>query len=749
MAVLLIVVSALASVLAAASFGALLISQLRLPLFRQERGVIAFILGAGCMSLIVFAMCAAHIYYRGVILAVGLAAILFAWYRGALWNRETPAFGPLDKFERALLVLFVPFVVLYLANAIAPETSPDGSSYHLGIIAHYVRAHGFVPLHTTVYSSLSEGVELIYMVAFTFGRHSAGALVHLIFFSAAAWLMVCFGRRTGQTKAAIAASFLFYASPIAGVDGSSAYIDCATAAILFTVFYLLYVWRTIEESNGLLIAAGLLCGYAFAAKYTAGIIVLYALVLVVAKARRLRPALIVAACAIVLSAPWLLKNWHYTGNPLSPFFNRIFPNPYVHVQWEEDYKQYFKTYDMKDLRMIPWDATVTGNDLGGLLGPVFLLTPLALLGLRRADVRHLWLAGLVCLIPYPLNIGTRFLILALPFFALALTETIAMANVRVLLPVLMLAHGLLSWPRTPPGLLSLYAGATWRLVHVPFKQALRIEPEERYLARTQVGYLKARLIDKLVPRGEIVFSLSPVLDSYTTHEVAVFFQSAFGEDMADLLFTGQKTDRQAVRLMRFRIPPTSLQRIRVEQTATVGAGEQWAVSELRLFNGGHELPRDPAWRLTAVPNWWDVQSAFDNSRVTRWRTQQRARPGDYIEVDLPAPQTIDQVDVETSADNWMTRIRLLGAESPAASLKLLTDKIEELPIKPQPYARRMVTLEMAARGVHYLLIDPVDYGARDIFEDPEVWGLKELGQVGENGARLYHIEPLAPAKATQ
>ena len=96
--------------------------------------------------------------------------------------------------------------------------------------------------------------------------------------------------------------------------------------------------------------------------------------------------------------------------------------------------------------MIPWDATVTGDFLvGGLLGPVFLLTPLALVGMRRATIRQLWLAGFVCLIPYPLNIGTRFLILALPFFALALSETLAMANVRVLLPTSFIkpAHALL------------------------------------------------------------------------------------------------------------------------------------------------------------------------------------------------------------------------------------------------------------------------------------------------------------------
>ena len=731
MVVVLIVLSALFTVLTAAALGGLLVQRLRIPLLRQERPVIAFLLGAACLSLIVFALCATHLYYRGVVFAIVAAALLWAWRAKAYYSPQ--GFAPLDKFEQWMLLFFAPFTVLYLANAVAPEVSPDGSTYHLGIIAHYVRAHGFVPLHTTMYSSLSQGVELVYMVAFTFGKHSAAAVVHWVFFASTAWLMICFGRRVDQTKATIAAAFLFYASPIAGVDGSSAYIDCATAAIVFTIFYLVWLWKT-AASSGLLIAVGLLCGYAYGAKYTAAAIALYALLVI----RKPRPVLIVLVCSLFLSTPWLLKNYYYTGNPVAPFFNRLFPNPYQHVLWEEDYKAYFKTYNIPNVRMIPWDLTVKGQVLGGLLGPVFLLVPLALLGLRRREIRHLWLAGLICLIPYPLNIGTRFLILALPFFSLALAQTLALANVRVLLPTLMLAHGLLSWPRTPPGLLGLYCGATWRIIHAPFQQALRIEPEDRYLSRTQPAYLKARLIDKYVPPGEVVFSLGSVQDAYTTHQVAVFYQTALGENLADLIFTGMKPDRQGIKLMRFRIPPTSLRRIRVEQTEVAGPAEQWAISELRYFNAGNELERNPKWRLTAMPNWWEIEAAFDNSPVTRWRTRQQSKPGDYVETDFGSAQTVDQVDLLTSPDHWKTRVRVLGLVDGAWNQLGNNPEESELPI--WRFARRMATLEIAARGIHYIMVESADYGARDIIQDPEFWGLKELGRTGET--HLYRIEPL-------
>ncbi len=38
-------------------------------------------------------------------------------------------------------------------------------------------------------------------------------------------------------------------------------------------------------------------------------------------------------------APWLLKNWIYFQNPVAPFFNRQFPNPFVMVGFEQTYRR--------------------------------------------------------------------------------------------------------------------------------------------------------------------------------------------------------------------------------------------------------------------------------------------------------------------------------------------------------------------------------------------------------------------------
>ena len=46
----------------------------------------------------------------------------------------------------------------------------------------------------------------------------------------------------GKPWVGAAASLLVYLSPVAGLDGTSAYIDLGVAAIVFSCFYWLEIW---------------------------------------------------------------------------------------------------------------------------------------------------------------------------------------------------------------------------------------------------------------------------------------------------------------------------------------------------------------------------------------------------------------------------------------------------------------------------------------------------------------------------
>ena len=175
-----------------------------------------------------------------------------------------------------------------------------------------------------------QGVELIFLPAFLIGRHSAAALTHLLFGSMLAWSMYCFGLRLGRAWTGAAAALLTFLSPVFGIDTSIAYIDAGTAAIVFATFYWLQIWDSEREIDHqawrLLVPAGLMAGYAFAAKFTAFPIGLYALGFVAWRGRHWRPVVFVAACGLLMAGPWVARNWIVYQNPMAPLGTAIFRN---------------------------------------------------------------------------------------------------------------------------------------------------------------------------------------------------------------------------------------------------------------------------------------------------------------------------------------------------------------------------------------------------------------------------------------
>src|SRR4051812_14963211 len=225
------------------ALGSLLLRWLRIRLYRTEATMFAFVAGSGVLSLLVTLLCVAQVARKGVFLWFGIAAIGVALWQARVnrVERRTLPAVRLDWLIPCILV-FTAFFVYYLINAMAPEVSPDGSGYHLGNVARTWRHHGFNWQYRSMYSYLSQGMEMLYLVAFAFGKHSAAAVLHLVFLCVLPVLMVCYGRRFGIAKAGLFAAMLVFVSPVVAKDGVSAYNDLAVVTVIYAVFYLLQVW---------------------------------------------------------------------------------------------------------------------------------------------------------------------------------------------------------------------------------------------------------------------------------------------------------------------------------------------------------------------------------------------------------------------------------------------------------------------------------------------------------------------------
>ena len=715
--------------------GRLLLCRLRLKLARGEDHLLAFVTGAALLSLILFVLAALHQVKDAQLIILG-GLLLLAVAKTGYWRSQGEKFPPLPRTWRWIFgVLFATFALFYVAQAMSPEISPDGSTYHLGVVSRYYREHGMVRIAENMYAHLSQGMEMLFLMAYAFGRHSSAALVHCLLLLALPLLIVCFGRRFGVARAAAGGALFFFLSPVAGIDGASAYNDVAVACVLFAIFYLLEIWRGDGDVKWI-VPVGILAGFAYALKYTAFLGAVYAALVIGAhywrtKSRDWRPAAIFAAGVIVLAAPWMIRNAIWFGNPFSPLANLYFPNPYIHISFEHDYAQSMRHYaGLASYKSLPLELTVRGLILGGVLGPLFLLAPAALLSARTSLGRRVLFAGLFFSLPYAANIGTRFLVPGLPFLSIAMA--LAFASIPALLIALTIAHAAASLPYV----VLKYTGPNiWAIKCLQWKPALRLTDEYQWLSEQTASFRHAKFVEMYTTDRAVIYAFSPYAEAYGSREVRLAFQSAANERLRETLLSAMIPDWQPVIARDFTFSPSKVRRLRVVQTAG-GADDIWSVHEFRIFNGPEELPRLPEWRLRAQPNPWDVQLAFDNSPATRWKAWQRIEPGMFVDVDMGREEIISRVTLEGSADQHAAKLKLEIQDS-RGEWKAVGGEPVRRDIAPQLEMRRMAIDELRRNGITHLFVTVDDFGYDDFEANSDLWTLVKV--MDADYSRLYRL----------
>ena len=584
-----------------------------------------------------------------------------------------------------------------------------------------------------MYANLSESIEMLFLVAYAIGRHSSAALVEFTFLLALPFGMLSYARRLGYPAAGILGALIVYTSPVYGMSGTIAYNDVAGVAILFSLFYLLQIWSETRQSR-LLPLIGVAAGGCYAAKYTlflalpfAGLFLLWKLAR--QRSKLISPLLIYTAFALLLVLPWMGKNWITVGNPFSPFANRLFPNPYITIHFEEEYGGLMRTYIGLKLWQRPFDHIISGAKTSGLLGPVFLLVPLSLLALRFRAGRQLLLATFVSLLPAYTNIETRFLMPMAPFFSLALG--LAIVEVPFGIPILLAFSLVTAWP----GNSFAYSDRNaWALNGFHPDEAFRLIPEPVILRKRMPAVAIAELMESKTPPGSRIFCFGNPPEAYTSREIIVKYESALGNYLGELLWGPAMPEYQPLQTVRIEFSGQDLRKLRIVQTARKPDG-MFSISELHFFDGSTELQRDGIWGLTSSVNHWDLSRAFDRNPLTFWSTMEPARPGMYVEADFTTPQEMSAVVIESPQQNGI-RWELQTERTQGSWVSVESTQSLRLEV-PGKNFRSKATEELKRNGITHLLVAPDDFEREDFFIRQRDWRIQLVGEA--QGNRLYKV----------
>ncbi|MCC6547658.1 hypothetical protein IT570_10870 [Candidatus Sumerlaeota bacterium] len=208
---------------------------------------------------------------------------------------------------------------------------------------------------------------------------------------------------------------------------ASAHIDASEA--LFVVAGASVFLREITDHNqrDALALAGLLFGFAIAAKISGGVFFLMALVAIACNATATGGLRVAAArCAIFSVAagipvlPWLIRNWEITGAPLYPYFVDVFPTHREYLQAARDFHADFNGYGFGGsfLQSVPAYLSLFFANVLRLDHNIYISSGLIglLLQLRRERVKALrdffFVFGVLCAIPGVFSPFPRFMFAA-------------------------------------------------------------------------------------------------------------------------------------------------------------------------------------------------------------------------------------------------------------------------------------------------------------------------------------------------
>ncbi|MEJ2596696.1 MAG: glycosyltransferase family 39 protein [Anaerolineales bacterium] len=287
-------------------------------------GIIAygiFILGLSGLYRPVFMV--AWLIFIGIIARKEIIEVLSripTWF-----NRSINLPKKLNFGRKILLLISLSILFFALLQALTPVWDYDGLMYHLEGPRLFLDAGRIYPLKVIYQADGPLLIEMLFALGIGLGVDIFSKLLHLFFATLLILGTFTFGRRyLGQHKGWIPASILL-GIPLLIYLASYASIDIAWSLYEFLGLYAIILWVIRRESSWLVIS-GLMVGFALGCKYFAlGYAIIMGFVIIwfsFSKGSKhlVGNILLFAVIALLLSSPWYLKNWLWTGNPVYPMY---------------------------------------------------------------------------------------------------------------------------------------------------------------------------------------------------------------------------------------------------------------------------------------------------------------------------------------------------------------------------------------------------------------------------------------------
>lgn len=265
----------------------------------------ALTIGFGATGTILFLAGLAHLLYAPAIIVYVIVVHALAF------RRMRP---------RISLAAIAPALVLFV-YALAPPTQWDATMYHLPYAKAFAKAHAVVFVDTLRFPVFPQLNEMLFTGMLLVYDDVAAQLVQLFALAVTALLLYTWARRWCSARSGLLSIAFLLGSPIAIFLGTSAYVDAGLAMFFVAALLFWETWRETDAPQWLILSAAA-AGFAAGTKYH-GLVLVAALALATIVVKRRAAATFILIAALSGCAHYI-RAWIWTGNPLFPFFTKIF-----------------------------------------------------------------------------------------------------------------------------------------------------------------------------------------------------------------------------------------------------------------------------------------------------------------------------------------------------------------------------------------------------------------------------------------
>lgn len=342
--------------------------------------------------------------------------------------------------------ILLAFTIIYAF--LPPADAFDALSYHLAVPASWLKEGRLIESSITPLYWFPHLLEGIFTWGLVFGNETFASLIHVFFLLLTItflwiWIKQNYGARIAWQSMAILLTV-----PSLPLIAAWAYTDLALTYFSLSALYCAWKFQSVPNYRFLTLS-GMFCGLALGVKYTSFILpiaILTWLILISWKNLRglVKAVLYFAIPALIISCPWFIRNWIWTGNPIFPMLfggNNI--DSYLINRYLDPGTGIM--FDITKWLLLPFNITLGHLDAtyyDGRIGPWWLiLLPIGILVVIRN--RKLFQNK-------PLNILILFALFSFSAWILSVVITMSRWQARYLFPALILLAPLaaIGWEAT-------------------------------------------------------------------------------------------------------------------------------------------------------------------------------------------------------------------------------------------------------------------------------------------------------------